>query len=706
MEKLRYNGFCIDGEADNLALRAKHLWVFSLRDLDTKEEILIHPYRNKEKAKEQFLAWLDKYDRPIIAFHNGLGFDIFALKFLLDLDFDVGPDTLEGREVLFVDTFYLSMFLKPDRERHGIEYFGKFLGDRKMDFRQACIEAGVIPKDAPGLAEFQQWSPTMDEYCTQDTVVGVKTFHYLMMEWETIYDEFTGEFPAHFRAGQKAFFLMSCQEMTGWKFDVKGGVELVKRIQGMMEEIRADVEPKLPPRALKKSEEKDFKMPAKPFKMNGDYSSTWERFVEKHSGKKVKDGWEFYGEVYKPEAGLILNVNMPMEMANQDQMKDWFLENGWEPTLWNFKRGPDGKPMRDPRTRQLIKTSPKLQEQGKLCENLEKMEGPIVKQVVKWLSLRNRCSVLEGWLGNWRLSFDGRIGAGRTGIAATHRQKHNTVVNVPKADPKVLLGYEFRALWISEEGFSIAAGDAAALEGRVQGHYAFKYDDGVTAEELLKGDVHSKNAMAFYGNIHEEVAEMYNSPDFNKDNPKWKPYRNRSKNGFYAILYGAGAPKVASTLGIPGQYGKLALEAFWAANPGTKELKENLEGYWAGKGQEKYLPAIDGRILLTRKKSALLNTIFQSCGGIVMDYASLFMHKWLGKMHWDEKRRPYYLYQGYIVRRIGYFHDELEYECQDEIAEEVSKMIEKSIAKAGEFLKIKVPLVGEGKVGKSWKEVH
>lgn len=706
MEKLRYNGFCIDGEADNLSLRAKHLWVFSLRDLDTKEEILIHPYRNKEKAKEQFLAWLDKYDKPIIAFHNGLGFDIFVMKFLLDLDFDVGPDMLEGRLVNFVDTFYLSMFLKPDRERHGIDYFGKFLGDRKMDFRQACIEAGVIPKDAPELAEFQQWSPTMDDYCTQDTVVGVKTFHYLMMEWETIYSEFTGEFPAHFRAGQKAFFLMSCQEMTGWKFDVEGGVELVKRIQGMMEEIRADVEPKLPPRALKKSEEKDFKMPAKPFKANGEFSAQWGKFVEKHNAKEVKDGWEFYGEVYKPTANLILNVNMPMEMANQDQMKDWFLENGWEPTLWNFKRGPDGKPMRDPRTRQLIKTSPKLQEQGKLCENLEKMEGPIVKQVVKWLSLRNRCSVLEGWLGNWRLSFDGRIGAGRTGIAATHRQKHNTVVNVPKADPKVLLGYEFRALWISEDGFSIAAGDAAALEGRVQGHYCYKYDGGVTADELLKGDVHSKNALAFYGSIYEEVAEMYNSPDFSKDNPKWKPYRNRSKNGFYAILYGAGAPKVASTLGIPGSHGKLALEAFWEANPGTKELKENLEGYWAGKGQEKYLPAIDGRILMTRKKSALLNTIFQSCGGIVMDYASLFMHKWLGKMYWDEKRRPYYLYQGYIVRRIGYFHDELEYECQDEIAEEVSKMIERAITKAGEFLKVKVPLVGEGKVGKSWKEVH
>ena len=75
-------------------------------------------------------------------------------------------------------------------------------------------------------------------------------------------------------------------------------------------------------------------------------------------------------------------------------------------------------------------------------------------------------------------------------------------------------------------------------------------------------------------------------------------------------------------------------------------------------------------------------------------------------MHWDELRRPYYLYKGCVVRRIGYFHDELEYECEESVAEEVANLIEKAITEAGEYLKIKVPLVGEGKVGKSWKETH
>ena len=90
-----------------------------------------------------------------------------------------------------------------------------------------------------------------------------------------------------------------------------------------------------------------------------------------------------------------------------------------------------------------------------------------------------------------------------------------------------------------------------------------------------------------------------------------------------------------------------------------------------------------------------------------MDYAGLFMDKRLGGIKFDNLRRPYYLYKGKIVRRIGYFHDEYEYECEGrEIAEEVAKMIEDSIAQAGKYLKLDVELAGEGKVGINWKETH
>lgn len=699
------SGFFYDIECNGFIFESTVIWTICFTDLDTGEKLRLNPFKDSE-ARTKFLQWLDKYDTPIVGGHNILGFDQFVLLNLLGLEFSVGKDFIEGRPVQFVDTYYLSMFLNPDRVGHSVEAFGETLGLPKIDWREKAIELGLIERNAPKGAEFMQWHPEMDVYCDRDVDVNVMLYQYLQKEWQEVYGKPFSITDAY-KCGQKSFYLMSCQELTGFKFDVEGGLKLKERIGLMMEEIRAEVEPKLPPRALKKSEEKYYSMPAKPWKKSGEFSSSWEKFVEKHNGVlDINTGlWEFYGEKYPVVAGAMLSIKLPMEMANQDQMKDWFLENNWQPTLWNFQRGPDGKPMRDPKTRQLIQTSPKIQEAGKICPNLMKLEGDIVKLVVKWLSLRNRQSVLEGWLTNDRLQMDGRLGAGRTGIASTHRQKHKTVVNVPKASEKVLLGKEFRSLWIADDDMLIAAGDAAALEGRVMASYTWKYDEGKTAIEILEGDPHSKNAMAFYG--HEKDIQQFNidSPDFSKDHPIFKPYRDRSKNGFYAILYGAGGPKVASTLGLPEKMGNDKLNKFWEANPAIKGLRDNLEKYWASTGRSKYLPAIDGRMLCTRKKSALLNTIFQSCGGITMDYAGCFMDMWLGGLKWKE-RKPYYEYKGYVVRRVAYQHDEYEFEADKEIAEEIARMIEKAIEKAGQHLKLKVPLAGEGKVGKSWCEVH
>lgn len=695
----------LDIEANGFIFESTKIWTVRGVNTSTGERISVEPFIDP-MAKEKLIAFIGKSDKPIIAGHFWLGYDSFVLNNLLDINFSVGPDTLCGMPVQYLDTYYLSMFLNPDRTLHSIEYFGEKLGLPKIDWRGKAIELGLIEYNSPKGAEFQQWHPEMGVYCDRDVDVNVKVLEYLFKEWKDVYQK-PFEITDAFKCGQKAFYLMSCQELTGWKFDYPLALEVKAKIADMMEEIRSEVEPQLPPRQLKKGEQKEYTMPAKPFKQSGEHSAMWLKFVEKHNGTLNPETglWNFYGKEYPILAGSILDIQLPMEMANQDQMKDWFVEQGWKSTLWNYQRGPDGKPVRDPKTRKLIQTSPKMQEAGKICPNLLAMEGEIVQKVVKWLSLRNRQSVLEGWINNDRRQMDGRIGAGRSGIASTHRQRHKTVVNCPKASEKVLLGKEFRSLWTSEDGMKIAAGDAAALEGRVQGQYCHRYDNGLTAFEMLQGDIHSKNAFAFYGHDPLLRGKSIDDPDFNKDDPVFKPFRDRSKNGFYAILYGAAGPKVASTLGLPEKMGNEKLDLFWQANPGTKQLKDNLEKYWETVGRSKYLPAIDGRILCTRKKSALLNTIFQSCGGIAMDYACCFLDSWLGGIKWKD-RKPYYLYKGYVVRRIGYMHDEVEFECDEAVADEIAVMIERSIAKAGEYLKLKIELAGEGKVGKNWCEVH
>jgi len=151
---------------------------------------------------------------------------------------------------------------------------------------------------------------------------------------------------------------------------------------------------------------------------------------------------------------------------------------------------------------------------------------------------------VEGWLSNWRIEFDGRLSAEISGYAPTSRVKHRTVVNVPKADPKVLLGCEMRDLFKVPKGYWYCGTDAAALENRTLSHYTFKFDGGKFARMQTEGDPHSFNAFAFFPHLHDKFD--INDQE-NKENPDFKTWRNKAKTGAYLLAFGGGAAKLAGT---------------------------------------------------------------------------------------------------------------------------------------------------------------
>jgi hypothetical protein len=156
----------------------------------------------------------------------------------------------------------------------------------------------------------------------------------------------------------------------------------------------------------------------------------------------------------------------PMRLGNQDDLKRFLVSEGWVPTLWRLKDVTRGefkkqRPQNeiDDKVREYINdiseseylpyllrelgisqyqfkdkefvfkklqrkarglpTSPQLKNmRGVLCPNLERLEGDMAKKVVKWLSLRNRRSVIKpfdddneesGWLNHPRLMIDGKL---------------------------------------------------------------------------------------------------------------------------------------------------------------------------------------------------------------------------------------------------------------------------------------------------------
>lgn len=706
-------GWAGDIEADDLYLKSTKIWNIRLYSLDRKRTLLLHPFRESvDSIRMQLVEWVNSFpDGHLVVFHNGLGYDFWALWRHLGIVPRVGKkgkDWLGGKHVQFVDTYVLSMYLNPDNPRHSLEYLASGSEDEKMAFRAKLIEAGVIPADAAKGAEFKQFHPLMDEYVDDDVKALIGVFYKLWGQAKERYGE-SNWIHSSFRQMQKDYWLYSAQGYTGVRFDVEKAQALLKLVDVEMDKLKKEVEPHLPPRPLKTAEQSFYRIPAKPFKKNGDFSAITEKWLEKHGAKMVyKDRWyvSAYGFEVPMVPGEILPVNLPMEIDDNAELKDYFIASGWEPhdDFWNTKKRPDGKPERDDKGR-IIRTTPKIQHQGVICPNLLKIEGEIPRKVVKFLSYRNRQGVVKGWLSNWRIAFDGRISAEISGYAPTSRVKHKTVCNVPKADIKVLLGNEMRELFTVPQGYWYVGTDAAALENRTLASYTYKYDDGKFARMQTEGDPHSFNAFAFFPHIHGQFD--ISDPE-NKENPLFKPYRNKAKTGAYLLAFGGGAPKLASSLGLSAADGKTAFDNYWAMNEGLGKLKTAAEAYFNTTGQKKYITGKDGRIVCVRGKNVILSCLGQGLGAICMSYAACFMDTWLGELYLDSLGRPFYLYKGKRVARVSAIHDEYSWEVEDGIQDEIRDLTVKAIVTAGEALKLALPLAAEGKMAfeGSWKDVH
>ena len=690
------SGYAFDMEADNFYLQSQKVWIIHFKSLDKQRELSLYPFRQgKEECKRLFMDWHNSFgDCPTVVSYNGIGYDHWMLWKHLDIAFHIGKggnDWLDFKhKCKIVDLYVLSQFLSPDRPRHSLASWGEELHNSKIDFH-----------------DFSKYSEEMRIYCEQDVALTIDVYNHLRKVAGHMYGQMSkagASFSSASKALHKDYYLYSAQAYTGILFDKKAAEKLIAEIDVEMDEIEREVLPQLPPRKLKEGEKKLYTMPQKPYRKDGTLSAIMEKWIEKHEGVQRENGkWEFYGKEYDIVGGQLLDIQLPMEIKDGDDIKEWFMQRSWKPSMWNFKRDERGKPMRDAKG-EVITTSPKIQEGGKICPNLLKLDGELPKRIVRFLSLRNRKSVVTGWLNNWRLEFDGRLSAEISGYTPTFRVKHSCITNLPKASPEVVKGYEMRSLFIVDKGMKYVSADAAALENRTVADYTFKHDNGRFADLVLNRDSHSYNATIFFPK--ETAMFDIESPDFDKDDPKFKPWRNKAKTGAYSLAYGASVKKFTKSLDLTEQAGKVAYENYWNANEGLKKFKEEMEKQWEGVGQKKYIVGKDGRVLSVRSKHLLVNLCGQSLGATVITYALCFMDNKLGWLQIDEMGRPYYNYKGHVVKRLAAFHDQGDFEAEPEVAEEVGQLIVDYIKKAGEVLNMQVELDGEYKVGANAAEIH
>jgi DNA polymerase I-like protein with 3'-5' exonuclease and polymerase domains len=165
--------------------------------------------------------------------------------------------------------------------------------------------------------------------------------------------------------------------------------------------------------------------------------------------------------------------------------------------------------------------------------------------------------------------------------------------------------------------------------------------------------------------------------------------RDQAKTFIYAFLYGAGPAKIGSIVGGSATAGQKLINAFLKGTPALQRLRDKVSVY-ASKG---YVPGLDGRKIWVRSEHAALNSLLQGAGAIVMKKALVIFNDKIKANGWD-------------VKLVANVHDEIQFECSPDVAEEAGKACVQSIRESGLAYNLRCPLDGEYKVGRNWRETH
>lgn len=308
---------------------------------------------------------------------------------------------------------------------------------------------------------------------------------------------------------------------------------------------------------------------------------------------------------------------------------------------------------------------------------LSKLPYPEAKLLTHYLLLQKRLGLLQGkdrdkgWLN---VVKSGRVhGSIVTNGAVTGRGTHRVIANIPRVE--TTYGKELRALFTASKGRVMVGVDMSGIEFRCLAHYIGKYDDGAWGRKVAESDIHT---------VNQKAAGLET--------------RSQAKTFLYATLYGGGPAKIGSivrpnaSLSAQREAGVKLKKKFIDNTPGFGNVLAQVEGVATKYG---YIPGLDGRKLHVRKAHAALNVLLQST-------ASILSKKWMMEVDDMIKQRGW----SGKVQQLIWYHDEIQFDVDPDIAEEFASECVRCITTAGEYFNIRVPLAGEAKIGKNWAECH
>ena len=579
-----------DIESNGLLEDVTRVYVISAQDVQTKEVFVFseedcgdHKVNGSLRDGVRFLKSYDK-----IICHNIMGYDYHLLEMFF-------PDLWNREEVPFSkvwDTLAQSRCqhfsrprLKGGKGTHGLAYYGQLF---------------KYPK--PPIEDWSYWDAEKLNRVIVDVEINMRAYNYLNNEANKI----SLPFEKTIRRTQATMYWYTKQELYGTKGDVPHMRKCVKELDKLIEELRQEIEPKLPVQGKVHSQKCTWQ----------DIQKKWDGFFKKVPKNKYDEDGKLIKPAYMPTIkyqlksgkydrhtakwfdidqdpvksdflvdGVYTKVYFEKSKMSQHQIvKDYLLSLGWKPTQWNYEKDTKtGKFKRDERGK-LIEKSPKLTE-----DSFDSIEGELGTKIAHYNTYMHRRRTFinddddtKGWINQIRP--DGRISAGCMAFTTeTGRASQSKIVNVPSAH--ALYGAPMRASWIAEEGHKLVSVDMDSAQLRILAN--FMGDDAYT-EAVVSGiefddnhnyvgkDAHTANSIAF-GEMTEEMVQEARETQDEELIHKLSGIRKYCKNAIYAYLFGAGNSKFAQTLKkSSAEEGQRIKESFETKLPALGALQDRL----------------------------------------------------------------------------------------------------------------------------------
>lgn len=302
---------------------------------------------------------------------------------------------------------------------------------------------------------------------------------------------------------------------------------------------------------------------------------------------------------------------------------------------------------------------------------------PIIPAIIDYRMLTKLHSTYaEGLLKV--IASDGRIHTTFQNMVTATGRLSSTDPNLQNIPVRTELGGEIRKMFVPAPGNVLVDADYSQIELRVLAHIA---DDTAMQEAFRSGeDFHSVTAATVFGVTPEEVTPQM---------------RRSAKAVNFGIVYGISDFSLAGDIGVTRKEARAYIDNYLEHYQGVRSYMKTVveqarqTGYVETMyGRRRALPELHSSNynVRTGAERMALNTPIQGTAADIIKIAMIRVRERMER-------------EGLRAKLVLQVHDELIVECPQEEAEQVLRLVTEEMESAAE---LKVPLVAEAHVGKSW----